>query len=118
MGVEQAELLLEQVSRELALTPQSKFLEVGCGAGMFLAPLSGSVESSVGCDLVESMAKRARRINKNLDIRVSKANNLPYVPNEFDAILVYSVIHYFPSNDYANRALREIFRICRKNGRI
>jgi ubiquinone/menaquinone biosynthesis C-methylase UbiE len=85
---------------------------------MLLAPLSESVERAVGCDLAESMAKRARRINKKLEIQVSEASNLPYVSNEFDAILVYSVFHYFPSNDYANRALREIFRICRKNGRI
>ena len=118
MGLEQVEILLELVSRELALTPQSKFLEVGCGAGMFLAPISGWIERSTGCDLSESMLKRARRINKKLKIQVSEASNLPYVSYEFDAILVYSVFHYFPSNDYAVRALRELFRICRNNGRI
>ena len=118
MGVEQVEILLELVSSELALTPQSKSLEVGCGAGMFLTPLSESVERTAGCDLAESMAKRARRINEKFKIQVSEASNLPYVSNEFDAILVYSVFHYFPSNDYAIATLREIFRVSRKNGRF
>jgi len=118
MGLDEAELLLEQATRELALGPQSNFLEVGCGAGMFLAPLSGSVDRAVGCDLSESMLKRARRINTKLMIQVAEASYLPYASNEFDAILVYSVFHYFPSNDYANRALSELIRVCRKNGRI
>jgi ubiquinone/menaquinone biosynthesis C-methylase UbiE len=118
MGLEQAEELRKQISRELALTPQSKFLEVGCGAGMFLGPLSESVQRAVGCDLSESMVMRAWQINNKLKILVSEANNLPYASNEFDAILVYSVFHYFPSNDYAKRALRELYRVCRNKGRI
>jgi ubiquinone/menaquinone biosynthesis C-methylase UbiE len=118
MGLEQAEWLREQVTRELDLGPQSKFLEVGCGAGMFLAPISELVIRAVGCDLSENMVKRAQQINNELMIQVTEACYLPYVSNEFDAILVYSVFHYFPSNDYANRTLRELLRVCRKNGRI
>jgi len=118
MGYEQAEELRKQITRELNLAPQTKFLEVGCGAGMFLGPISDMVESAVGCDISESMLKRARGIKKDLEIQVSEASCLPYGSNEFDAILVYSVFHYFPSNEYAVRALRELHRICRKNGRI
>jgi len=118
MGLEEAKELQEQVARELNLVPQSKFLEVGCGAGMFLGYLSRQLERAVGCDLSESMLRRARRIKKDLEIHVAEASYLPYGSNQFDAILVYSVFHYFPSNEYANRVLSELYRVCRKKGRI
>jgi hypothetical protein len=31
---------------------------------------------------------------------------------------VYSVFHYFPTYEYAIQALRELVRVCQKNGRI
>lgn len=88
------------------------------GAGMFLGSITGLVETAVGCDLSESMAKRGRRINSALMIQGAEACALPYATNAFDAILIYSVFHYFPSYNYASRALSELLRVCRQNGRI
>jgi ubiquinone/menaquinone biosynthesis C-methylase UbiE len=118
MGAEEADMLRKQVANELSLTPESRFLEVGCGAGMFLLPLSETVGSAVGCDLAESMLKRARRINDKLEMQVAEASRLPYRSNTFDAILVYSVYHYFPSYEYATHVLGELYRVCRDRGRI
>ena len=78
MGPEQAKALHRQAINELSLTPQSRFLEVGCGAGMFLAPLSKMVKKAVGCDLAASMLNRAHRINANLAVQVAEASYLPY----------------------------------------
>lgn len=118
MGKIEADELREQVSHELRLSPQSKFLEVGCGAGMYLLPLSKKVASAVGCDLAESMLKRAHQFKEQLVVQVAEASYLPYPSSAFDAILVYSVFHYFPSDDYARQALRELYRVCQSNGRI
>jgi len=118
MGLEQAESLRAQVAEALSLNSQSKVLEVGCGAGMFLAPLSEAVGSIVGCDLSQSMLIRARRINNKLQVQVAEASHLPYLADEFDAILVYSVFHYFPSYEYALDTLNELYRVCRSGGRI
>jgi ubiquinone/menaquinone biosynthesis C-methylase UbiE len=118
MGVEEADELREQVSLELAISSQCKFLEVGCGAGMYLLPFSEKVELAVGCDLAESMLNRARQINKSVNVLAAEANRLPYVSGEFDAILVYSVFHYFPSSDYACQVLRELYRLCSEKGKI
>ncbi len=118
MGEDEADQLREQVSHELRLSTQSKFLEVGCGAGMFLLPLSEKVKLVTGCDLAKSMLKRARQFDNQLMVQVTEASNLPYSSNAFDTILVYSVFHYFPSNDYAIQTLNELLRVCSRQGRI
>jgi SAM-dependent methyltransferase len=118
MGPAQADFLIHLVTRALDLDPTTKLLEVGCGAGMLLGSLSAAVDLAYGCDLAESMLQRARRINPNLEIQVAEAVRLPYASARFDAVLVYSVFHYFPSDDYARNALRELYRICRPDGRI
>jgi predicted TPR repeat methyltransferase len=68
MWPEQVQVLHKQVAKELSLTPQSRLIEIGCGAGMFLVPLSEMVERAVGCDLAASMLKRARRIHNKLGL--------------------------------------------------
>jgi len=118
MGTDEADELREQFSLELGLTRQSKFLEVGCGAGMYLLPLSKEIEYTIGCDLAESMLKRARQLNEQISLQVSEASYLPYASNLFDAILVYSVFHYFPSEEYARRVLNELHRVCQMGGKI
>ena len=118
MGPSQAANLTDLVVRELALGRDSRLLEVGCGAGMLLGPLSLTVATAVGCDLAESMLKRARHITPGLQIQVAEACHLPYAPCSFDAVLVYSVMHYFPSDAYTRRVLLELVRICDEGGVI
>ena len=118
MGSRQAQFLLKQVIKELSITPDSRFLEVGCGAGMFLLPLSERTKITVGCDLAETMLRRAYQHKANLNVQVAEASELPYQSNSFDAILVYSVFHYFPSYQYASHVLGELYRVCREQGKI
>jgi len=118
MGIKEVEELRDQAIRELNLVQRSKFLEVGCGAGMFLGPISEMVDKAVGCDLSESMLKRAHMHKEDAEVQVAEARHLPYASGEFNAILVYSVFHYFPTREYAKKALRELFRLICKNGRI
>jgi SAM-dependent methyltransferase len=118
MGARQAAFLLEQVIKELCIAPDRRFLEVGCGAGMFLLPLLEKTKIAVGCDLAETMLRRAYQHKANLNLQVVEASDLPYQSNTFDAILVYSVFHYFPSHEYASRVLGELYRVCRGQGKI
>jgi len=118
MGQGEADALRRQAAAALALDSNSKLLEVGCGAGMFLIPLSGRLEQVVGCDLSSTMLARARRMKPALQLQSAEANHLPYAAANFDAVLVYSVFHYFPSDEYAGQALRELLRVCRPGGRI
>jgi ubiquinone/menaquinone biosynthesis C-methylase UbiE len=118
MGQEEAEALRRQAAAALVLDSASTLLEVGCGAGMFLIPLSGQVRQAVGCDLALPMLIRARQMMPSLLVQAAEASQLPYTSASFDAVLVYSVFHYFPSCEYAGRALREIARVCRPGGRI
>jgi ubiquinone/menaquinone biosynthesis C-methylase UbiE len=118
MGWGEAEALRRQAAAALRLDSTSELLEVGCGAGMFLIPFSRQVGQAVGCDLSPAMLTRARRIAPRLPVQAAEANHLPYAAATFDALLVYSVCHYFPAHDYARQAVAEMLRVCRTGGRI
>jgi ubiquinone/menaquinone biosynthesis C-methylase UbiE len=62
------------------------------------------------------MLRRAKRIKGDLLFQVAEASRLPYASGRFDAVLVYSVFHYFPSYDYAKKALGELLRVCQEDG--
>lgn len=118
MKPQDAAELRSQIVSELGLTSHSKLLEVGCGAGMYLLPFAELVNSAVGCDLAETMLVRLHKFNPQLGVQVAEASKLPYASGEFDAVLAYSVFHYFPSFDYAKSALGELNRVCCPTGKI
>lgn len=118
MGVEAVDELCRQAAAALALDSASSLLEAGCGAGMFLTRLQGHVRLAVGNDLSLPMLLRARRVDRHLQVQAAEASRLPYRAGQFDAVLLYSVMHYFPSYAYANRVLQELYRVCRAGGRI
>ena len=115
---QQVTYILTRVRRALCLGSKTRLLEVGCGAGMLLGPLSTTVALAIGCDLAESMVRRARHLFIGLKVNVAEAIALPYPAGAFDTVLVHSVFHYFPSHEYARFVLGELCRVCRPGGRV
>ncbi len=118
MMPQDADELRDQIKHELGLTERSRFLEVGCGAGMYLLPFAEIVGTAVGCDLAETMLVRLHKFDPSQDVQVAEASKLPYASGKFDAVLAYSVFHYFPSFEYAERAMQELIRVCTPGGSI
>jgi len=94
---EQVNYLIQKIKSNLNLSPDDFLLEVGCGAGMLLGPLSTIVRRVVGVDYASSMVERCRNSFPHLEIMVGEAGDLSFPENTFDKIVCFSVFQYFSS---------------------
>lgn len=111
-------LILDDVAAKLGLNVDDDLLEVGCGAGNLLIPLSFRVNSCVGIDHAGCIADLRRRFN---DPRMSAIEgNFLDVPvdGRFSAILVYSVVHVLSNLDEVNRLIDKALALLRPGGRL
>jgi 2-polyprenyl-3-methyl-5-hydroxy-6-metoxy-1,4-benzoquinol methylase len=87
-------LIVGDIEQKLSLRPRDKLLEIGCGVGNLLVPLSFRVAHAVGIDhagLIEAARERFRDIK--VEFRTGQFPGKP-LDEKFDRVLVYSVIHY------------------------
>jgi len=94
---------------ERLLPSEGRGIEIGIGSGLFAQPM-GIVE---GCDPSENMRNKA--IEKGLDAIDGIAENLPYITNNVDFILMVTTICFI---DDVDKAFEEIKRILKSNGAI
>lgn len=96
---EAARLIAGDVETKLALAPHHSLLEIGCGTGELLIPLSFCAARSVGIDHAKLVAAaRARFTDTQVEFCAGAFPDVA-LDGTFDRILVYSVIHYLA--DYA-----------------
>ena len=87
-------LIVMDVARKLDIRPEDRLLEIGCGPGNLLIPLSFMVASAVGIDHPE-VCRRLRARFRDDRVRTIGCNFLDYTPEAngvFDKVLIYSVI--------------------------
>jgi amino acid adenylation domain-containing protein/non-ribosomal peptide synthase protein (TIGR01720 family) len=95
----------ETVARILALSPK-RVMEIGCGTGMVLHHVAPHVDAFTGIDISESVVARLRasverRGMTNVTLRRAHADaSEPADRQSYDAVVLNSVIQYFPSADY------------------
>lgn len=89
--------IVDDVKSKLRLDVGDRLLDLGCGPGNLLIPLSYSAAEAIGIDHPDVIAQ-ARRIFTDSRIQW-KAGRFPdvQVDGSFDCILAYSVIQYLPS---------------------
>jgi ubiquinone/menaquinone biosynthesis C-methylase UbiE len=98
------------------ITVADDVLEVGCGAGAILDHIP-EYKSLAGVDYSAGAIAIARqRLEGRFEI--AEADKLPFADNEFDCVFVWSVWQYFPSEEYAERALAEMIRVSKPGARI
>ena len=88
-------------------------LDVGCGWGRYLSVVSKGLVNSVGVDLSRQMLRTGRSKFSQLDLMQADMAHLPLKDSVFS--LVYSVRAFKYSPD-PQLALKEICRICKKDG--
>ncbi len=89
--------IVADVGRKLAIDPRDSLLDIGCGAGNLLIPLSFVAADAVGIDHPDVISY-ARQHSCGARIRWLAGQFPDVALNErFDCILLYSVIHYVPS---------------------
>ena len=112
---------LPKAIREGWLAPQSRILDVGCGAGTAALYLTrrgfhvAAVDFAPGA--VKAAQARARRAGLSIDFRVADATALPYPDRHFQGLLDEGCFHSVPANK-RSRYASEMARILRPGGRF
>ena len=113
--------LEEKILDGLRLSPHWRVLEIGCGMGRLLRPLSERVAAAVGVDVSEEMLARAReycagRPNVEL-LRTDGTGSLDFLGDaSFDFVYSHIVFQHVPRKAYVQRYLHEAARLLRPGG--
>jgi len=103
-----------RVAEELQLRPGIRLLDLGCGAGLFLAWLAGQMETKCyGLDLSFNSLRSAREATKSLPLTLGDAELLPYKNGSFDRISCNGAAHHLLD---LRSALREMHRVLAPGG--
>jgi amino acid adenylation domain-containing protein/non-ribosomal peptide synthase protein (TIGR01720 family) len=102
-----------------------RILEIGCGTGLLLYRLVPDCERYLGTDFSEaalrqiSITTRSRPEFARLELRRCTADHLDGINDQdFDVIIINSVVQYFPTIDYLRRVLLGVVQKVRPGGAI
>jgi len=105
--------VIEPYLDRLELEPHHHVLEVGCGSGLVLREIEHRVERTVGTDFSRPLLDR---YDGSAETYLCAAHELPFAGEQFDRILMCSVVHYFPDLDYLRRVVLELVGLLRPPG--
>ena len=107
----------EETLKRIALPAGYRVLDVGCGTGAMLARLAASADAVLfGIDPVPEMLDQARsKVAEKVDLRVGKAEQIPFGPEEFDVVISCNMLHYVRQPELA---VREMHRVLRPGGKV
>lgn len=105
------------------IRPGDSILDIGCGCGvdaMFAAELTGPNGRVAGVDMSSDMVGRARQnlgltSLRNVSFQESSAEDLPFPDESFDVVVSSGVFNLVPDK---RKALREVFRVLKPDGRL
>jgi len=107
--------MLDDLALELALpyAQDARVLELGCGTGRILGPLSEAAREAIGVDFAEGMVERARA--RGLDARLAELTELPFADASFDLTCSFKVLPHVPD---VRRAIAEAVRVTKQGGHL
>jgi len=111
------------IARELKRLPPSnrlRALEIGCGPGRLIRPLSSLFGEIHGVDVSDAMVRLARERLQDLpNVYVhatSGADLAPFASDSFDLVYSYAVFQHIPSEEVVFQYLRESRRVLKTGG--
>ena len=110
---------LVKSSKYLPNLPSSPLiLDVGCGNGAFLKDMVDCFGAKKGVGLEPSqesvnLLRKKYANEENLEFNKVSAHSLPYKSDEFDLVIIWSVLHWVGRNEYL-QALGELIRVSKK----
>ncbi|HEY0173191.1 MAG TPA: amino acid adenylation domain-containing protein, partial [Pyrinomonadaceae bacterium] len=126
LPAEEMRVWLEDTLAPLRAARPRRVLEIGCGTGLLLAQLAPGCEQYCGTDVSQVALDYVRRqILSRADIRADvtllrrAADDFEGVePGGFDAVILNSVVQYFPDVDYLLRVMEGAARAVAPGGHI
>ncbi|NEO49225.1 MAG: amino acid adenylation domain-containing protein, partial [Moorea sp. SIO4A3] len=113
------------VTQVLAQKPESVW-EIGCGTGMLLFQIAPQTKNYYGTDISNvSLEYIKQQIEQEPDkyghvsLAQKRAEDMADVAdNSFDAVLLSSIVQYFPSVEYLLQVIEESIRVVKPGGMI
>jgi glycosyltransferase involved in cell wall biosynthesis len=105
--------ILRAVLDELALPPDARILDAGCGSGRVLDELARR-GSACGIDVSETAVRCAQRRGHG-DVRRAHVERLPFADGSFDLVTCLDVVEHTPDDRVT---LTELRRVTRAGGRL
>lgn len=99
----------------LALEPEDRLLDVGCGGGLLLRDAQASGATVAGIDHSEEMVRLARERAPGAEVVLGRAEQLPFEDGSFTAISM-SIVFFFLADPIG--VLRECRRVLAPGGRL
>lgn len=93
-------------------------LECACGTGMITKQIAPKCHKLVATDFSEGMLKQTEkkcRSFSNVEVKFGDILNIEYPDESFDVVVAANVIHLL---DHPYKALKEMDRVCKRNGRL
>tara|TARA_B100001057_G_scaffold434961_1_gene464966 strand:- start:1129 stop:1839 length:711 start_codon:yes stop_codon:yes gene_type:complete len=99
-------IMVADFCQKIALQPDCKILELGCGSGAFLYAINEiyNVES-YGIDYSESLIEVAKAAIPKGKFKAHPANQPSDFKTSFDIIFSHSVFFYFPDHEYVEKVI-------------
>jgi len=101
-------------------TRAMRALEIGCGPGRLVKPLSRHFAEIHGIDVSDEMIRIARerlRNTPNAHVQATSGATLaPFADNSLDFIYSYAVFQHIPSRDVVLSYMREVVRVLKPGG--
>ena len=110
--------LAEKVLDGIEVSREWRVLEIGCGVGRLLRPLSPRVARVAGVDLSAEMLRRAEEYCaglSNVELHATDGR-LDFPDRSFDLVFSHIVFQHLPRKAYAQRYFREAFRVLERGG--
>lgn len=109
----------EQFFQRLGVSPGTRLLDVGCGAGQLALIAARAGAQVTGCDIATNWLEKARARAATEGLKVTfeegDAEALPYEDGQFDAVVSLVGAMFAPRPD---RVAAELTRVCRPGGMI
>jgi SAM-dependent methyltransferase len=107
------------VLHDVELDPAAHALEIGCGVGRLLRPLSERIEKAYGVDISSEMIERARRAladRPNIELFATRGR-LDFIPDaSLDFVYSFIVFQHIPTKKAVSRYIREAGRVLSEGG--
>jgi len=99
----------------MALRPEDRFLDLGCGLGAALEHAVATGAKAAGIDPSPSMVERAAQRVPQAEVLLGSAESLPFEDDSFTAAISVSTYHHWAD---AEAGLNEVRRVLAPGGRL
>ncbi|MGV8004650.1 amino acid adenylation domain-containing protein [Photorhabdus temperata subsp. temperata] len=124
IALEQMEEWLAGIMHRIKALHPHRLLEIGCGTGLLLYRYAEQCESVVATDISAEVLNRHQHILQqrgwsHVQLRRGDALNLGTLSaDEFDTVVINSVVQYFPNVQYLEKVLEQLIPAVEAGGKI